>query len=186
MTGATDGHLTFWSLSDKKRKLTCESLQSLHQSSIKAMSAIELTGTSWLIATGGDDNALGFTMLTFNDEAGWYESSSLLVPGAHAAAVTGVSVIPFDSGASPQRERPLLILTASNDQVVRMWNVVVDQRRQGAKALSVKRGPTMRCAVADISSMALFATAQRSMEGNQLKVLVAGVGTEVFSVKTNL
>ena len=181
VTGATDGHLLFWSLSDEKRNLKCERVQSLHQNSIKAMSVLELSDTSWMVATGGDDNALAFTIVTYEDEAGWYDSSSLIVPSAHAAGITALAVLDLKSNEMKQRSSEVLIVSASNDQVIKLWAISIDTGRSGTEGLKVKKAASYTSAVADVSSVAVFSTNWVGLR-HELKVVISGVGTEVWSI----
>jgi WD40 repeat protein len=156
--------------------LACIALRSLHQNSIKALDAVELTDNSWLIASGGDDNALGLTLLKMDDESSEYMTSALIVPNAHTAAVNAIT-IRRQSGFA--RMGPILsrqIVTASNDQVVKLWKVTVDPRKAGTKGLRVKRSGRYSSSVADISAITMFG------KDKEEKVVVSGVGTEVWSI----
>lgn len=181
VTGATDGHLVFWSLSDRTRNLACEGLQSIHQSSIKAIATTEVTDNSWLVVSGGDDNALGFTILTTKDETSEYATSSLIVPSAHGAAVNAIGIFKRNRVAGQQASLGMHVVTASNDQVVRLWDVMIDPRKPGIKGVAVRKQGRYCSAVADISSVAIFARPRRDHQAGDIKILVSGVGTEVWA-----
>lgn len=181
VTGSTDGYLAFWSLSVMKRKLTCENLQVLHQNSIKSLAKMGLTDISWLVASGGDDNALGLTLLTYDDEAGVYESASLLIPSAHAAAINAVTILRRHASEIGRVPIELDVVTAGNDQTIRIWKISIDPRKRGVNGLDVSRSAKIVSAVADISSLACFPRRHGS-SGRFNKLLVSGVGTEVWAM----
>jgi hypothetical protein len=142
---------------------------------------MELTEISWLVASGGDDNALGLTILTYDDEAGTYKSSALLVPSAHAAAINTITILRRHASETGRSLVELEVVTAGNDQTVRMWKVSIDPRKRGVKGLTVSRSAKIVSAVADISSLACFPRRYGS-SGRFNKLLVSGVGTEVWAM----
>jgi hypothetical protein len=143
------------------------------------MTAVELTEASWLIISGGDDNAIGCTMLVFDDETAKYTSSSLIIPNAHAAAITAISVFRRDLRTLEGRIVSLHAVTAGNDQMVKLWNLKIDVRRPGIKGVTIRKQGKYVSAVADISSLAIFSKV--SEEEQMSKVLICGVGTEIWS-----
>jgi hypothetical protein len=180
VTGATDGHLAFWSLSDRSRKLACVALRSLHQSSIKAIGVTGITDNSWLIASGGDDNALGLTIFEVNDDTLEHQTSSLVIPSAHAAAINALTVVRTCGVGNTHASIKLHVITASNDQVVKVWGVTVDSRKPGVKGVNVKRINRHCSTVADIASISVLNEDQEQKQDGILRVLVAGVGTEMW------
>jgi hypothetical protein len=79
----------------------------------------------------------------------------------------------------------LRIVTASNDQVVKIWTVRLDLRKPGIKGLNVTKDGKYASAVADISSLAVLDGTKGHGEGDEgteaTKILICGVGTEVWA-----
>lgn len=176
VTTSTDGHLAFWSLTDTTRCLISHCIQPVHQNSVKALATIELTDSAWLIVTGGDDNALGVTLLTLENESESYDSSSLLVPNAHAAAITAAAITPVPD---TNKWVELLIVTASNDQRVKLWRIKVNLKKKGTRGIEVNKEASFSSAIADISSVAVFPELFR--QGTRvMKTLICGVGMEIW------
>ncbi|KAI0857469.1 WD40 repeat-like protein [Xylaria cubensis] len=185
LTAATDGHLAVFtdirSPVDEAQDSKDILVTKLHQSTVKSLdmrSIITDTGTSYLIVTGGDDDAIGVVHL--HQQASQYEiRNKSIVRSAHAAAVTGLGIVRLENG-----ERDAVIVTASNDQRVKTWRLVdwqpaalrfhlLDDRYSGvadAGDLEVVRGV---CIDGDQNIL------DRKGGG---KVLVAGVGIEAWDV----
>jgi hypothetical protein len=106
-----------------------------------------------LIATGGDDNALGLTLLCSraasaspdadpNDRQSMplpHHAQSVLIPQAHAAAVTGLKF----TGLSRTKGGvvDVDVITVGNDQRVKVWVVRVDmEKATGAARVSRPEG----------------------------------------------
>lgn len=185
ITAGTDGHLAAWDPRlaehavvdrqgsvDSKSKSKASSLfdalvwtkrHKVHQNAILSATENTLPDGSSFIVTGGDDNALGFTRW----RAGC-SPASLLIPRAHAAAVTAITVTPSD-------EAMFLVVTASIDQRVKLWRVDVDTNQDGAEGVKVQLLSNDFTAVADVSSMNLL----RLKDGG-FRVLLCGVGMDVW------
>ena len=102
LTGSTDGRIALWDslghgLTHGKAPVTS---RQVHQNSITAMRVIPVRTDKPeidLIITGGDDNALGLTLRHYVDEH--YAATRvpvfevLLLPDAHAAAITAVCLV---------------------------------------------------------------------------------------------
>lgn len=147
------------------------------------MAATELTDTLWLIVTGGDDNALGLTLLRTEDEGSSFTSSSMLVPRAHAAAVTAIGLVKIQEDESISRSVTFNIVTASCDQMVKIWEVTTDLRRSGAKSISIRKAAKHTSAVADVSSLTVFRTLQGPVDVRGWKILICGAGQEIWSYR---
>ncbi|RYP17970.1 hypothetical protein DL765_004189 [Monosporascus sp. GIB2] len=174
LTAATDGYLAIYgnvaSPSDQDGETEEEfreaSVTKLHQNSVKSldMRKVESNGeTAYLVATGGDDNALGITHLHFNAAEARYEvRGRSTVRSAHAAAITGIAILRIMND-----DRDAIVVSTSNDQRVKTWK------------LAGWQSPGLRIALLDdrYSSVA---------DSGDLEVLdenrfvVAGVGMEVW------
>ena len=177
----------------------------VHQSSIKSMVLAPISSTTSLVITGGDDNGLGFTLITV--PAGHKSEPHfvrLLVPEAHASAINALALIEapevsrrISTGTSHTGEEAYwrsLIITASNDQQLKTWTV--DIRCPGRATESAKvaletqsltdgeiiltRHAHAWSSVADVGSLDTFPTNDGS--DHLRKVVVAGVGLETWSV----
>jgi hypothetical protein len=136
-----------------------------------------------LIISGGDDNTLGCTILSFDDETVEYISSSLIVRSAHAAAVTAIGTLNIDMGIGHSKDMSLDVVTASNDQMIKIWNVKVDSRKPSVKGINIIKVGKYASPVADISSLAVFEGAKNGSYAKDAKVLICGVGAEVWSYR---
>ncbi|GAV55513.1 hypothetical protein ZYGR_0AV01450 [Zygosaccharomyces rouxii] len=125
MLSATDGHLSVYNLTNAVDEETICPLPSLessvqvHQSSIKAMNiSVEEQNDTVRVYTGGDDNALAICVFH------WENQIKRLVPqvtdiqrSAASSTITSSELI--------SHERQLV--TASVDQIVRMWDTENDK-----------------------------------------------------------
>jgi WD40 repeat protein len=186
MTAATDGYLAFWQDSrysdiEGPQQLICLTTQSLHQSSIKSLSSCSLNDNKSLVVTGGDDNGIGLALVTCNG-LGEVQCNSLIIPRAHAAAVTATAILTCRrSRTSPSCFR-VQIATASNDQRIKLWAINIELGKNGVEGMEVKRTASKYTAVADVSSMALYPHGNES-EPASVKILICGVGMEVWEAE---
>ncbi|KIX93781.1 uncharacterized protein Z520_10405 [Fonsecaea multimorphosa CBS 102226] len=113
----------------------------VHQSSVLAMDMVSLSPTTYLVATGGDDNALGLTLITSaaastmaskgetnTERQSFHRFRTIVLPAAHAAALTALKT------TKPRRTPTgysVVVVTAGNDQRVNVWNVHIDSERDG-------------------------------------------------------
>ena len=152
-----------------------------------------------MIFTGGDDNALGVTILSVSDNhvgsqtAPDIRRDSLLVPRAHAAAIRALLVLPHPTGtAEDQHGLPLKwrILTASNNQQVKIWDIVLTRPQElpSVDALDVRkvRGGFWT-GVADVADAGLINcvcgdTVQQEPAEQRATVAICGVGIDVREV----
>lgn len=80
------------------------------------------------------------------------------------------------------------VLTAGNDQWVRVWEVRVyaregkEEKREEGKAVHVRRVGRTRTNVADVSSMCVLG-GEGEGDGDEARVVVCGVGMEVVRVE---
>ncbi|KPM40708.1 hypothetical protein AK830_g5844 [Neonectria ditissima] len=177
LTASTDGHLATWEARFDRNKTPSHTLvhvAPVHQNGVKSLD-LKVTPTGFQVLTGGDDNGLGVTSLTLlPDEAGigqrYTVSSRSMVRKAHAAAINGVALI--------QRGEATLGVSVSNDQRVKLWHLgeertelVVDEYSGVADAGGVE---VMACTDE--------ANGVRLKNGEGLRIIVGGVGVEVWTV----
>ena len=189
LTASTDGHIALWLPHDRLQEggaprgedgrvgsLACAFRHKVHQSAVKSLDVQYLSDSTALVATGGDDNALGLTLVGRGDSAGpdAAAASTLLVPKAHAAAVTAVRIL---HGVSEAESKTVVVASASNDQRLALWRVVWNGFPMGetgmvdVRRLKVHRMGWQSSDIADISGVHVI-------RGGRL--VVAGVGLEVW------
>ncbi|KZZ92065.1 WD repeat protein [Moelleriella libera RCEF 2490] len=168
MTASTDGYLAIWSTAPEpvgaKNEFTLAVAAAVHQSSVKSLDMVTArNGRSHTILTGGDDNAIGVTLLeeTDTDEpiGRYHFRARNVVRKAHAAAVNGVAILP-KSADGPD----MFGASVSNDQRIKVWRLGRDEVSLAACASS---------GVADPGDIA-------AISGG--RIVVGGVGVETWSV----
>jgi WD40 repeat protein len=125
LTASTDGHLALWSMGDDSEvdvedddevvKFSMTKRIKVHQSAILSLDTLPIGPDGFLVATGGDDNAVSLTYLS-TDEF----TLRLTVPSAHAAAVSGLSFIGH-SHDSEDKTGIFRFCTVGGDQKVKNW-----------------------------------------------------------------
>ena len=185
-TARTDGFLAWWLVDPHdigrgdSPKSSCPSLSSyarhrVHQNAILALLVIHLPDDKALYVTGGDDGALGLTMFTLSP----FNARTLLIPRAHAAAVTALQCFfgspRYDSqmkGAS----QICKIASASTDQRLKAWEINIDLQKSGIKGIRLSEIGKVASSVADMATMAVW---EGELKGrNEIGFIVAGVGME--------
>ncbi|KAK7397548.1 WD repeat-containing protein 6 [Neonectria punicea] len=176
LTASTDGHLATWEARfdrDKTPSHVLVHVAPVHQNGIKSLD-LKATPTGFQVLTGGDDNGLGVTSLTpLSGDGGikrYTLSSRDIVRKAHAAAINGVALI--------RRGEATLGVSVSNDQRVKLWRIgpertglVMDEYSGVADAGDVE---VMACTDE--------ANGVKLKNGDRLRVIVGGVGVEVWTV----
>ncbi|KAL8702187.1 MAG: hypothetical protein Q9201_004542 [Fulgogasparrea decipioides] len=153
----------------------------VHQSSIKSLSAIKIEiHNQFLIATGGDDGALGITLFEFGSFSEKPECARLLIPKAHAAAIN--SVVYVGKGVPRKSDNEgwfrHVFVSSGSDRRVKTWVVKVpkqhDRKEKGVYPSVARDRYT---SVADVAAMATATTEDGT------EVFVAGVGMEHFKLE---
>lgn len=203
VTGATDGRLAIWRedtdgdrYHEPRKQETVQDLAltrcvGLHQNSIKTVSLVQLSPTATIALTGGDDNAIGITIIRYGASETEHAINSILIPRAHAASVTSSALFlrPISAGSNQNVERrretfELRAVTSGNDQRVKTWAIGVDLSAPGVEGVDVRRVGSTPTAVADVSSIAVFPKMGQEREGDENKerrLLICGVGLEVWT-----
>lgn len=208
-TTSTDGHIAFWPLTDillqngisgtigslcespsdqplsdgnSPSTLSLRTRTRIHQSSIKALTAVPISANLVLLVTGGDDGALAFTLLVNQHPP--TPASILLLPTAHASAITAVTYLgpssspPFASTTSiPSTHR---FATSGNDQRLKLWLVTITTVPQQPQPpqLEIRKHANVHTSIADLACMGYYSDHH---EGGG-RILVAGIGMEMFRV----
>lgn len=179
ITAGTDGHIAFYPLENTARRATplpatpdelrWVARAKVHQNTIHCMKIHWLSEVTCLVLTGGDDNGLALTLCTWHDTDGRPKSSTLVVPRAHTAAMTGIEII---ASSSPDT---IIVATTSIDQRIKLWEVHSNLQLLGTDGLTVRRRDNHFTAVADVSSLASL---------DSTSIIICGVGMDVWRVET--
>ena len=139
------------------------------------MSLLRLSKDYVIIATGGDDNAIALTSISARtDTTATFQFSTLLIPRAHAAAVTAVRCL-ISHGDAPGS---FLLLSTGNDQRLKSWRVTVVNQRSGADGIEVAKGSSESSNIADASCLEVLSES----ELGSMRVVVAGIGMETWEI----
>lgn len=165
LTASTDGHLCFWrSSATSGAAFELQWSAKIHQSSIKSLDLCLLDETTYGVLTGGDDNALAYTVLDMSDTSLAIRTGYPRVTrSAHAAAINGAVLLRGEAPGS------VLAVSASNDQQLKTWSVGEDHDAR-LRLLSERYS-----GVADAGDLCV-------LDKDQREVVVGGVGLEVWRV----
>lgn len=200
LSSSTDGSLVIWhdllfedaTPATEIRELQWRESYQVHQSSVKALQVASLTDTFLFVVTGGDDNALGLTIVgqvkpvgdDMTTKGPSYKSASLLIPKAHAATITAVSLIQNPSTGS----KSFTVYSTGNDQYVKSWRVSVDISSlepyghfDWTEAVKVTKGSRHHTAIADIGALCYIeGRHEKDKSRRAAKLAVAGIGLEML------
>ncbi|MCJ1359009.1 MAG: hypothetical protein MMC33_009009 [Icmadophila ericetorum] len=173
LTASTDGHIAAWAhLPDNS--LSLQARHRIHQSSIKSLAVLRLpesSGGSLVLATAGDDGAVGFIRMSHGNRPpshgfGGSEHdltfSTLLLPKAHASTITAILDItppPHPSPPGPSESsgmREFTLATTGPDQLLKTWHLAVDASKPGVEGFRVRKGGSVHSEVADASCLDLM------------------------------
>jgi WD repeat-containing protein 6 len=185
LTASTDGHLAIWTATISPSSTTglagykLVSATQLHQSSIKALE-VAATGTGGmlrhLVVTGGDDNALGVTILETSENSDEPQQppnvivkNKSIVRRAHAAAINAVAILDHS-----QDDGNAVVATASNDQRLKIWGASGRDVAAG-KGIPISLLEDRYSGVADAGALEVLDTNMSK------RLLLAGVGLEIWS-----
>ena len=201
-TASTDGHLAFWPLpnppllschDDEDHLPTTTTIATrhpplhyttrtaIHQSSVKALDCVSISPSETLVVTGGDDGAIALTRVGIRKESEvGFGTASLLVPGAHASAVTGVVFLREKSdwrGGSQNGKKGSRLASVGNDQRLKIWEVTVGPDEKDG--VDVSKAADVYTSVADASSLGTY---RGDADDGQRWLLVAGIGVERWRI----
>ncbi|KAG9698554.1 WD40 repeat-like protein, partial [Aureobasidium melanogenum] len=124
ITAGTDGYVAFFPLQTERSAIKAEPSglkwihrAKIHQNTIHSMKLHWLDDKTCLLLTGGDDNAVAFTVCAWSAAQETPKVNTVIVPRAHTAAVTGVEVL---ASSDPSQ---LTVATTSIDQRVKIWKL---------------------------------------------------------------
>ncbi|OTA64170.1 WD40 repeat-like protein [Hypoxylon sp. EC38] len=204
LTAATDGYLAIYANTERESEVDADHEDSvnatdnlpvvtrLHQNTIKSLdvrrvaSPEDAPSFEYLVVTGGDDNALGVTHISLPSKAQTCAAratvkSKSIIRSAHAAAITGVVIANLEENGG----NSAVVVTGSNDQRVKVWRLVSwrgqeQGRRQQVRAQLLDERYS---SVADAGDLDVFEDGGDGDEGRSKKVIVTGVGVEIWKLK---
>lgn len=189
LTAATDGHIAVWQMTatapsaspHKTTEYAMVEVSRLHQSSIKALDmrpirpsrdACQPTATkpySFVVVTGGDDNAIGHVRIEWAGDH-FRAAARSIANGAHAAAITGLCINRVDVDSQDGSSYGVELCTSSTDQRIKTWRMTFGDGGVEKTTLVANR----YSAIADCGDL------EALDEGK--KVVVVGVGMETWRV----
>jgi len=177
LVARADGHFALYHTATNTQSgsgisVTLVARHQVHQNSIKSLAVQQVHSDEFLVITGGDDNALGFTHVRQSSSNRRWECSTLLIPKAHAAAINSLQILEDATDVSPDGKAAnspsFLLATVSNDQWLKVWRIGLEERK-GIDSIMVKKLGKRRSEVADVAAMTLI---------DEGKLIIAGVGLE--------
>lgn len=196
VASATDGKLVWWNepsdIKDddmKTHDIEWQPLQKvqMHQNAIKDLLILPLASNNinsktHVIFTVGDDSTLGICRV---DSSAHHQPSVsvMLMPRAHAAAITSLALISCTKEVLAHEETQIyhvMLATTGNDQRLKIWKITVNLRCPGSDAFTIAKCANVYTSVADASSILLVPKHAEDSEGNSL--MVCGVGIETFAI----
>ncbi|CEJ88994.1 hypothetical protein VHEMI04952 [[Torrubiella] hemipterigena] len=166
LTASTDGHLCFWrSTATNGTPFELQWSIKIHQNSIKSLDLCLLNDVTYGVLTGGDDNALAYTLLDVSDMSSLTVRAGYprMTRSAHAAAINGAVLVKNEASGT------VLAVSASNDQQLKTWSVG-EEHDTRLRLLSERYS-----GVADAGDFTV-------LEDGRGEVVVGGVGLEVWRV----
>ncbi|KAF7956141.1 hypothetical protein EAE96_005061 [Botrytis aclada] len=192
----------------------------IHQNAIKTLafkytppsSAPSSPNPNLVVITGGDDNAIGVTLYPTSSSDlethpnTFQNPTTILLPNAHAAAITGLVFLPHSHSHSrsadtdttnsadteeKEKEKEMYIVSSSTDQRVKTWRVGISSSFTSTSKFTSTSTPAKEketcpvdiemigdefTAVSDIGDVGLIP----GVEGHEAKVIIVGNGMEIW------
>ena len=141
VTAGTNGSIVLWpDLEDRDGRLDHPIKMApvaehfIHQNAVLALCVMQAAAEVQVLLTGGDDNAIGITLLlgtstNMPDPFGSEKSQTvptfgtLLIPRAHAAAITTLEILNMNIQAGISI---LTVASTGNDQRIKIWCITVN------------------------------------------------------------
>ncbi|KAF7885868.1 uncharacterized protein EAF02_004377 [Botrytis sinoallii] len=224
LTAATDGSLCIWSapldLSHQPQdpaeiptslpqisKPILISHTKTHQNAIKTLAFKYVSAAYLVVITGGDDNAIGITLYPISISSPGLNTNphtfqnpiTILLPDAHAAAVTGLVFIPHphlcSADTAEEKKEDMYIVSSSTDQRVKTWRVGISRsftaistatststgaREEETCPVDIEMIGDEFTAVSDIGDVGLIPGVDGN--GNETKAIIVGNGMEIWGL----
>lgn len=190
LTAATDGNLTLWksdigtrcsaSATPETASHVIVSSRKVLQNSIKSLDVLTRE-QELVVATGGDDNALAVSVYPIQAlHDGQVRPNTFVLRSAHAAALTGLSILPNRSDTS--EDGGFKVLSSGNDQRVKEWDVQLDRDELPGTdreyRVQISKAGDVFTTVADVGDLSIL----KGGESGKRKVVVVGNGIEVWDI----
>ncbi|KAL1297845.1 hypothetical protein AAFC00_006372 [Neodothiora populina] len=185
VTAGTDGHVALWPMGlhadgtnepqeQDTAVLAWNVRHRVHQSAIHSMLIHWIDDNQdCILITAGDDCGFAITRCTWDaDTKGVPKMATLLVPRAHAAAVTSLALLDASSESGKTR-----LASTGLDQQLKVWDVSLASEKQGIEGVSVRRVQREFTPVADPSNMVVL---DRGGQAGKATVMICGVGIDVW------
>lgn len=202
-TAGTDGHLAFWGLRavlelceshhpehsstmlnggfqsrNSPGEISWQTSFQIHQNSIKGLSHISITSEEALVVTCGDDQSLAFIHIAMRaaiSDNTRLIPAVLLVPGAHASAITAVTYLSSEDEGSG---KVYSFASVGNDQRLRVWQVIDNISEETVERFTIQKQRDEHTSIADAASLSTM-----SIRGtDSIRLCIAGIGMETWSV----
>jgi hypothetical protein len=181
LTTSTDGDIVLWHVQQNNHnEFSICIKRHLHQNAITACTVTKIENNRWLILTGGDDNALGISLVLLPnsvEKLSW-QIKSFIIPNAHTAAVTGISLVKAgnDKTSNKEGKETVIAVTVGLDQRIRTWNVEIDSISD-ALELTVSKRKSIWTSISDPSDVIPFPSYPH--DSTPPCMIVCGVGLEL-------
>ncbi len=183
LTGSTDGQLQLWEFGDEDSNGSVELVMThrakVHQSTILSFDILPIGPLDFIVATGGDDNAVALSCL---GPKGF--GLRMITPSAHAAAVNGLTFVAHSSNTA-QNAGTFRFCTVGGDQKVKKWTIAVtaemNETRLSIKDLAwqeLTEDEEVPTTVSDAAGIVTFGSGCH----HHKHCLVYGNGIEIFEV----
>jgi hypothetical protein len=212
LTSSTDGHLVLWEpvscehfnkldTIDEEQIINPLASKRVHQSSVKSCSTRLIdyrseTSLTFFIFTGGDDNALGLSIVKISTLKLPSENErlsitatieSFVIPNAHAGAITSTNILTCETlnhvdshRGAPELCNTYQLVSVGADQRIKTWEVTIFPG-QGIQSLKFSKTADHFTSVADPACMALFKDS--SIDSSEsIRGVVCGIGTEIWNL----
>ncbi|KAG1680285.1 WD repeat-containing protein 6 [Nymphon striatum] len=168
LSGGTDGVICIWAISFLEDSEYFKAALEIehHQSGVNALAVSHISESTVLVGSGGDDNAIALSFITFdvnNSHPCVQSTMHFAVPSAHASQITGFK---FLSGSDKE-----YFITASVDQRLILWKCSILN-----DILDIIQIKTIISSVSDISSLDVIGCE------SGYKAAVGGEGFEEFDI----
>ena len=150
----------------------------IHENGIVCLEYCLVDSYSYLLATGGDDGTLAFSLLDASDPNLPTITSKVRICGAHAASLSALTIWKRKETITATSDRKLLfsVFSCGKDQRLKLWEFAVDVTRQGAEGVEVTCVANVFSPVADVSSLAIL----RRDNGLFSSIVAAGTGLNIW------
>lgn len=176
LTAGTNGYLNFNRILSPDNVST--KVHRLHQSSVLSMDVIKTNPDQWTIATAGDDNSVGLTIMTTTESQIRFES--ILIPKAHAAAVTSLALL---NRKSDTNQGEIILVTTGNDQRIKVWKILIPSKNDALEQLNtplqIQKLAECWTSIADVGGIRVLPTLTELKE-EKVRLITVGVGMEIL------